>query len=388
VGWDHESHGGFGRARRLLRGARSFLPDTAGNRGPSYPIPQGIAAWDIISIVIPDGASGCQVSITIQVGNNVSNLAPISIAPGGGTCPEIASALSGNLITLNNPYKQGLISMSRIVTNVSLGPASTMTTADNGSAVFYQIDLGMPVQLSDQIYAAFIKAAIGSCSVTVGRIATGQPAQPPVTPPASGPKPVLLDAGSVLKIVGPKVTQSMPNKANFYSAGTVITSINTPGLPPTNIGGPGFVEGGPWTLDSGAGGADIAGFQAQLANPVPVTWTNMDTITSVPRGKDLLVKWTGGDNGGYMTIGGNVTVLQTGFVSSGFWYCMVRVADGQFTVPGFVTAKLPALPVATGPGGTGVMNLVPSYYQIVNIPGVDFTTLSSQYSIGKGMAYP
>jgi uncharacterized protein (TIGR03437 family) len=353
---------------------------------PSFPIPPGIAAWDIISFVVPDGVAGCQVSVAVQIGNQVSNLAPIAVAPGGGACPELAALNLGDFQTLQNPYKQGLVTMTRVVTNAGVGAASTVITSDSGSAQFFQIDLGMPVQVSDVIYSAYLKAAAGSCMVILSRFDRSN-LPPPTTPPA-GPQPVTLDAGPVINVVDPDITQAMPNKKNLYSAGAVITSISLPGSGPITTGGPGFVEPGTFTLNNGAGGADIAGFSVSAANPQPVTPAGFDQLTSITRGQDLPLKWTGGDPNGYMEIGGSAVSTQGTVTYGGTWNCLVHTGDGQFTVPGFVTAGLPPVSSPTpGAAGVGVINFTPIIIQFVQIPGVDLTNYISTWSIGKGVAY-
>ena len=109
---------------------------------PSYPIPTGIAAWDVVTFVMPDGVAGCQISLTVQVGSNVSNLAQMSVAPGGGTCPEIAALNLSDLVTLPNPLKTGLVYTMRTLTNLNVGSSAVSNTSDFGSASFFQIDTG------------------------------------------------------------------------------------------------------------------------------------------------------------------------------------------------------------------------------------------------------
>ena len=351
---------------------------------PAYPIPPGIAAWDVVTFVVPDGAAGCQVSVAAQIGNAVSNLAPIAVAAAGGVCPEVAGLNLGDLVTLPNPLKTGLITMTRVVSSLTL-PTQITNTSDSGTALFSKVTLDQPAQVSDQIYASFLKATAGSCTVTAVRVVTGGP--PPTQPPA-GPKPVLLDAGPALNYVGPKVTKAMTNRANVYNATTVVTTVNLPGSPPVTAGGPGFIEGGPYSLDNGNGGPDIPAFNIPLVNPLPIVWTNAAQVTAVTRGQDLTLKWTGGDADGFMVISGSATQVLGNVVLAGIWSCMVRTADGQFTVPGFITAKLPQIVMSPAPTGIGNINLAPIIGRIVTVPGVDLTNYFSTWSTGKSVTYP
>ena len=42
---------------------------------PSFEVPQGVAGWDVIQFVVPDGVTGCHVPVAVQTGNTVSNFA-------------------------------------------------------------------------------------------------------------------------------------------------------------------------------------------------------------------------------------------------------------------------------------------------------------------------
>ena len=64
---------------------------------PSFPAPQGIAAWDVIRFTIPDGVTGCFIPVVVQIGGFVSNLATLSIDPSGAACTPIPSTLPAAL---------------------------------------------------------------------------------------------------------------------------------------------------------------------------------------------------------------------------------------------------------------------------------------------------
>src|SRR5436190_9900880 len=49
----------------------------------AYNVPQGVAGWDVIQFVVPDGVSGCSVPVAVQTGDKVSNFASIAVSNGG-----------------------------------------------------------------------------------------------------------------------------------------------------------------------------------------------------------------------------------------------------------------------------------------------------------------
>ena len=77
---------------------------------------QGIAAWDVIRFTIPDGVTGCFIPVVVQIGGFVSNLATLSIDPGGAACAPIPSTLPAALtqqLAGKPNVKFGSISLSR-----------------------------------------------------------------------------------------------------------------------------------------------------------------------------------------------------------------------------------------------------------------------------------
>ena len=99
------------------------------------------------------------------------------------------------------------------------------------------------------------------------------------------------------------------------------------------------------------------------------------------------MKWKDGDPDGYMLNGGSATQIQGSIVFRGTWSCTIRVGDGQFTVPGFVTAGLPQAVQDISATSNGTINLTPIIAQIVNVPGVHLTSYFSTWSTGKSVLY-
>src|SRR6266851_5642754 len=83
---------------------------------PSFPAPQGIAAWDLIRFTIPAGVTGCFIPVVVQIGNLVSNLATLSIDPSGAACTPVVSILPSALtqqLTGKPNVKFGAIALGR-----------------------------------------------------------------------------------------------------------------------------------------------------------------------------------------------------------------------------------------------------------------------------------
>jgi uncharacterized protein (TIGR03437 family) len=107
---------------------------------PSYPIPEGIAAWDVIRFTVPQGVSGCYLPVAVQIGKTVSNLAVISVDPGGAACHGIASVLPPALtdkLANQTGVASGLVALSRgTAMNVNNRGVLVTTKTDSGSATF------------------------------------------------------------------------------------------------------------------------------------------------------------------------------------------------------------------------------------------------------------
>jgi len=69
-----------------------------------------------------------------------------------------------------------------------------------------------------------------------------------------------------------------------------------------------------------------------------LTWTNSASLGTINRASGVTVNWTGGANGTYAQISGNV--VATAFSAS--FVCNAPVGAGAFTVPPAILLTLPA----------------------------------------------
>src|SRR5207248_11420446 len=86
---------------------------------PAYQIPHGVAAWDVIRFTVPDGITGCYMPVVVQIGKTVSNLATISIDPGGAACTPVPSGVPqdlANKLANQTGLSYGLVGLDRGIT--------------------------------------------------------------------------------------------------------------------------------------------------------------------------------------------------------------------------------------------------------------------------------
>jgi len=308
------------------------------------------AGVDQIAVVVPSGVTGCHVPIAVQIdGDNdiVSNWVTTSIAAPNANrvCSDATGPSSSELLNfLDKGGSFGFVGLSR---NISTSPAlpppfgtgsPTTTTTDTGSASFVKYT---PEQFSvaENIFQTY---TIGACSVFVFN---GQ--SPIIVDPTT---PVGLNAGSVIDVSGPNGAKQLKPLANF--TGTYSATLGG-GSGPNAL--PLYLSQGTYTIDNGAGGADVKGFNFNLTLPPPLNWTNMNSVGPVVRANGQLVTWTGGDPNGVVTISGDSLVISTSGNGSSavgaFFTCHAPDSAGQFTIPAAVLLTLPsstAITVAPG----------------------------------------
>jgi hypothetical protein len=152
-------------------------------------------------------------------------------------------------------------------------------------------------------------------------------------------QPAGLDAGPKMNITAATGTRTLaPDSKGVYS-GKLANGAGCGGgpgcLPP-------YLFPGIYTIDNGAGGADIGPFSATLNVPQSVNWTSQPQLLgNIPRSQDLTITWSGGGPDSTVVIfGGTALPVNNPFV--GEFLCSARAGDGQFTIPSYVLANVPA----------------------------------------------
>ena len=298
------------------------LPATVvyGGRGSS-------PGLDQVNFVVPDGVSGCYVSVAVRVRGVIGNFTTLPIAPPGQSiCSDPAQFTTSDLQKVQGAgtLKTARLSFTRIPGN-----------QDRAGGDFGRWD-----------FLTFISArgvtgntaSRGNCAVyeTLGD-----------SPDLSDPVlPVGLDAGPSLTLNGPRGSQSI----SLIAKGSYDQKLGGGGG-----GAQGFLDPGNYTLTNGSGGADVGRFTASFTMPQPINWTNRGSTAIVTRGQDLPITWSGGGANDLVAILGLVenTSANTNLLSFVEFLCLERAAVGQFSVPALVTSLLPLAGVVS-PGSPGV----------------------------------
>lgn len=299
---------------------------------------------DTVYVTVPDGLSGCAVSVIMQIGNIVSNTTTIPVATSGRTCIPTSGNPATGLGTGTHSY--GGLSFERVVETIAaIGPtAASSIKMDTVGGSFEKVTPASNPPQGSQIDIN----SYGSC--TVSSAVSGQTAPPPST----GGSVQWLDAGQIT-VAGPGISGSTV-LGKTTTGGILLYQASLDNTATT-------LAAGTYTF-TGAGGPDVGPFTATYNMPPPFTWTNQASLATVNRANGATVTWSGGDPAGYVTIGGNSSLLGSagGQSVSVSFTCTARVSDGSFTVPPIVLLGLPAS--GTLPGSALIL---PGILEVINV---------------------
>lgn len=279
----------------------------------TYQGPSGFPGLNQINVTVPTNApTGCNVSL---VGVSTTGVPTnfLSLPIGSGVCSDPAYGTTGSEIS-------SLSGQTSVSTGVlGLGQVTTPATSGTGTTV------------NGAAFGNFEKVTGSS----LGSSGSGQPSIPGClvtqTPFTTGSVSTVtyLDAG-VVTVTGPSgqavnlTETSITGSVGFYGAQLPAGYIPT--------------TGGTFTF-KGAGGANIGPFTASVVFPDPVLlWTNQSAAATVTRTAGLPITWTGGASGTYVVMTGS----SSSSLASGSFTCVALVSAGQFTVPAYVLAAMPA----------------------------------------------
>ncbi len=276
---------------------------------------------DQINVQIPQGVTGCAVSIGMQIGTLVSNLPTIPIASSGRVCTPTLAAISQadvRRILAMPTFNVGSISLSR---SVAGSPLANPIVRDSVGAAFVSIPAPSSLLLDNLVDIP----SYGSCIMPGSALA--------------GLYEQYLDAGN---ISGSGSNGSFALAKQTLSNGVAYT---TGSLAP-------FLDPGSYTV-TGTGGPDVGALTLHLTVPPAFAWTNYDQITAIERNHGVTVTWTGGDPAGYVIISGTSAADSSPhtFNASASFACYARASDGSFTVPPFVLLALPPTGTTLGVQG-------------------------------------
>jgi uncharacterized protein (TIGR03437 family) len=280
------------------------------------------AGIDQITVDVPDGVSGCYVPVVMQVDDSPSNFTTISVAgPEGADCTDLTGVPGP---TLESLLAGGTVRVGSVVLSVD----SSGIVRESGIGEFFQADLNwlgarLPLGLPSP----------GSCMVNPVKLSE---------PAGMYSEQVGLDAGPLLTVKGPLGSrQVLQRSSGFYRESFAQGTVTQ------------FLQPGTYTVDNGAGGADVGSFQATVTFPARLSPTVQQSTAGTG---GTLVKWQGGDPTGYVVIQGSAQSASG--VTTNF-SCVERTSAGQFALPSVVTSSLPGAPsgvTALVAAGTGAQN--------------------------------
>jgi hypothetical protein len=221
---------------------------------------------------------------------------------------------------------------------------------------------------------------VGACNVFVFN---GQSAI--ITDPT---QPIGLDAGKLINVTGTNgAKQLLPSSSTKGDYSATLGG----GSPPTVL--PLYLDQGTYSIDNGAGGANVKSFKFNLTVPPTLTWSNMNSVGPIIRANGQLVTWTGGDPNGIVTITGDSIQLASDNSAVGaFFSCTAPVSAGQFTIPSPVLLSLPvstAISVAPGVSiDTGSLSVGTSSLPVTfTAEGLDYGFAGTSVSSSKTLGY-
>lgn len=304
----------------VLVGGRRARVDFAG-RAPGW------SGLDQINFAIPPGVEGCYVPVVVRTRGVVSNFVSISIAARGNVCSDPMS-FSEDDMRFVGPDKEtriGMISLQRLDIGLPPGLPISSYKSDSGSASFLKYDYRQVIG-SRGVSGA---APFGQCVVYTFS-GKEMNLKDPVLP-------VGLDAGPVLNLSGPRGAKQLPQKERGFYNAELGGGISMPGMPPAQ---PDYLEPGTYTVDNGNGGTDVGPFRATLTIARPVVWDRTSVADTIPRTRDLVIRWSGGEPTEWVQIVGTST--RTNPDATAAFICTERATVGSFTVASWVLSALPA----------------------------------------------
>jgi uncharacterized protein (TIGR03437 family) len=302
------------------------------------------AGLDQIVFTIPEGVRGCNVSLVVRVGSNISNFTTIPVAgPQSRVCSDPNGFRESDLTGIPaGGVRQGDVSLIRSSVRLTLPIVGSIESkSDSAAADFERFDRSFFERTQGLGFVSY-----GSCIVVPN---AGNERVP--VDPVQGQR---LDAGAALTLTGPGGTRMIPKqRSGAYAAdlGSSTSGMVSPGLPLPGGNQAAFLEPGTYTV-TGPGGADVGPFTARIAIPQPLNWTNRDAISSVPRSRELTLSWTGAGQNDFVFVAGNSTRNSVGAT----FFCTAPASAGSVTVPPEVLSALPPSEVVEG-ADTGFLSI-------------------------------
>jgi uncharacterized protein (TIGR03437 family) len=289
----------------------------------------GLAGLDQFNVELPEGVTGCYVTVVFTNGNILSNFVSISISPSGPCADPFVPG-----VARDGKLTAGGISLVRTNAKVPAQGGDLVTLTDVASVAFSETDLAKIGTGGPRA----ITYSIGSCLI--------QPLNQPPPPPSDPTAVRFLDAGTVT-LRGPGGVRQLTRLPTGYSdiLGMTPIPLNPLPLPPP------YYSRGMHTVEV-TGAAEVGGFNASIDVP-EFAWTNSETIVNIDRSQDLEVTWNiEGNRDGLIVVAGISRVPRAANqprddVGVQFT-CLAAGSVGRFRIPALVLQALPPSVVTQG----------------------------------------
>jgi len=330
----------------------------------------GYPGLDQINVTVPEGVSGCNVSIVVVSSGLVSNTAfiPVSTPTQGRNCTNLVPGVVRSSVTQleGSVVNTGMINIGRsVLAPPPVGTDSQTLTDDQANAVFNRYTGGTPAQpLSVSIGGGGSQfVSLESCLVqTSFTPASNSPAPSPTTnavlraTAASGvtETQINIDAGPAINFSDSVAQGSISiTPSGYYDEGLGCTGAAA--CPPLFLS----PSGGTISINNGKGGPDVGPFVVQMNVAALLVWSNMLQLPStLDRAQGLTLTWTGGNPTGVAEIIATSSANTADGTVSARLYCEVPNSAGQFTIP---ASALLALPPGSGQLSIGANDQSPAF---------------------------
>ncbi|HEX5230187.1 MAG TPA: hypothetical protein VFW44_20885 [Bryobacteraceae bacterium] len=316
---------------------------------------------DQVNVVVPSGLSGCGLSVAVVANGKVSNFGTLPVNAGGGICADPQLGITGTDLQQlggKTTVRSGTISLfQNTAPKTDFGAIAGNTPKAQTFETTYTAGAFFSSSTGSSYASGSSFVSFGSCIVTFTSTPTGGG-----TGTSNG-----LDAGNPITMKGGgQNVQLTDSIAGHTIVGSYFAQLTSP------------LTGGSSYTFTGPGGKDVGPFTATVNFPIPLTWTNENSISTVTESKGQLITWTGGATGTYVYISGDSS-SSDGSVSADF-VCIAPVSAEQFTIPSYVLLSLPA-----GTGSLGVSNY--SNLGTFTATGIDHGSISSGVSSSEDVTY-
>jgi len=314
---------------------------------------------DQINFVVPNGVSGCKVSIAVLVKGTTGNATTTSVAPPGqSTCADNSGPLQA--ATLQKATANGSVNIAGIEIS-RIGNEYETLLAYFGN---------FPLNSFIRSYGGTYLPSTGSC-LAYEFAGTSLAIKDPV-------QPTFLDAGSSLIVTGPSGNKTIADYSTGYFPATLAIAPSA------------YIKPGMYSVANGSGGTNVGSFNWGATLPNPIVPTNIPA--TVNRAQDLTLNWTGGS--GFSVVGIFVysgLLVNSATVTSSYVeiLCNADPSAGTFTIPSAFLNLLPTngYGTTTQQGVSVQMAGIPEMlYSATGSPGIDTGVLTVFETTGSVVA--